>query len=103
MACTFLAPTVLGLYCRRTTRAGAIAGLLGGFVAVTVLDVLGWLGIGKGHLHAGPAAEPFAPLYLFNLDPLVHGLVASFALGIGVSLLSKPLAAEHVDRYFLAR
>jgi sodium/pantothenate symporter len=49
----------------------------------------------------GPAAEPFAPLYLFNLDPVLHGLAVSFALGIIVSLFTQPLPKEHVDRYFL--
>ena len=50
----------------------------------------------------GPAAEDFAPLYLFGLDPIIHGLVVSFGLGVGVSLLTKPLPASEVDRYFLA-
>src|SRR5207248_1724949 len=47
MACTFLTPTVLGLYWRRATRGGALAGLLGGFLTVASLYVLGWLGVGK--------------------------------------------------------
>ena len=45
--------------------------------------------------------EPFAPLYLFGLDPLIYGLIVSFGLGYGVSLLTPPLPAEAVDRYFL--
>jgi SSS family solute:Na+ symporter/sodium/pantothenate symporter len=101
MACTYLAPTVLGLYWRRTTRAGALAGLLGGFLGVTVLYVLGWLNVGKVG-KTGPAAEPFAPVYLFDLDPVVYGLVISFVLGIVVSLLTPPLPGKDVDRYFLA-
>ena len=100
MGCTFLAPTVLALYWRRATRAGALAALLAGFTSVLALYVLGWLGLGKEGL-SGPAAEGFAPLYLFGLDPLLYGLAASFGLGIGVSLLSRPLPAEAVDYYFL--
>ena len=101
MACTFLAPTVLGLYWRRATRAGALAALVSGFGCVAALYVLGWLGVGKAG-KTGPAAEDFAPVYLFGLDPVLHGLGVSFALGIIVSWLTQPLPQKHVDRYFLA-
>jgi SSS family solute:Na+ symporter/sodium/pantothenate symporter len=132
LGCTFLAPTVLALYWRRATRAGALAALLGGFAGVLVFYVLGWMGVGKPDPLAAkaaprlaplaaanplevvnstaaaqkkpkvhPAEEPFAPYYLFGLDPLIYGLLASFGLGIGVSLLTKPLPAPEVDRYFL--
>ena len=50
----------------------------------------------------GLATEPFQPLFLFGLDPLLYGFMASFGLGILVSLLTQPLASKHVDRYFLA-
>jgi SSS family solute:Na+ symporter/sodium/pantothenate symporter len=101
MGCTFLAPTVLGLYWRRATRPGALAALLTGFGAVTFLYILGWLGLGKAG-KTGPAKEDFAPLYLFNLDPVLYGLFLSFIAGIVVSLLTRPLPEKHVDRYFLA-
>jgi SSS family solute:Na+ symporter/sodium/pantothenate symporter len=101
MACTFLAPTVLGLYWRRTTRAGALAGLVGGFGTVTILYVLGWLGVGKEG-KTGPAAQDFAPVYLFDLDPVLWGLAVSFVLAISVSLLTEPPPDKHVDHYFLA-
>jgi SSS family solute:Na+ symporter/sodium/pantothenate symporter len=132
MGCTFLAPTVLALYWQRATRAGALAAMLGGFVSVGVLYILGWGGVGKpspketvpmflaplaatqpaevvtlvagarSQTRLGPATEPFAPFYLFNLDPVIYGLAASFGLGIVVSLLTRPLPQDHVDRYFLA-
>jgi sodium/pantothenate symporter len=101
MACTFLAPTVLGLYWRRATRAGALAGLVGGFGTVTALYVLGWLGVGKEG-KSGPAAQDFAPVYLLSLDPVLWGLLISFVLAVVVSLLTAPPADKHVDRYFLA-
>jgi Na+/proline symporter len=132
MGCTFLAPTVLGLYWRKATRAGALAAQISGFGAVLLLYILGWLGVGKPaaaelagtflsatasadalgsisfsaaaqeHGHLGPQAERFAPYYLFDLDPLIYGLGLSFFLGIVVSLFTQPLPKSHVDRYFLA-
>jgi SSS family solute:Na+ symporter/sodium/pantothenate symporter len=101
MACTYLGPTVLALYWRRTTRRGALASLVGGFLAVLFLWLLGYCGVGKTGL-TGPAAERFAPFCPLGLDPLIYGLLVSFALGILVSLLTQPLPEKHVDRYFLA-
>jgi Na+/proline symporter len=101
MACTFLAPMVLGLYWRRATRAGALAGLLGGFLSVLLLYALGWCGVGKAG-RTGPAAEAFAPLYPFELDPVFWGLLVSFGLAIVFSLLTPRLPEKFVDRYFLA-
>jgi SSS family solute:Na+ symporter/sodium/pantothenate symporter len=130
MGCTFLAPVVLALYWRRATRPGALAALVGGFATVLILYVLGWMGVGKSNLgetvstffaplaageplgalalaaeartigKVGLAAEAFQPLFLFGLDPLIYGLFCSFALGIVVSLLTRPLPQKHVDRYF---
>jgi hypothetical protein len=69
-------------------------------VTVMTLYVLGWRGIGKEGL-TGPAAQDIAPVYLFGLDPLVYGMLVSFALGIIVSRFTSPLPRSHVDRYFL--
>ncbi len=41
--CSFLLPMALALYWRRSTRQGVFAGMLGGFVAVFGLYVLGWI------------------------------------------------------------
>jgi Na+/proline symporter len=78
-----------------------VASLLGGFLTVLLLWGLGFAGFGKQGL-TGPAAERFAPLYLFDLDPLVYGLLVSFAVGIVVSLFTASLPSKHVDHYFLA-
>jgi SSS family solute:Na+ symporter/sodium/pantothenate symporter len=101
MACTFLAPTVLALYWRRTTRAGALAAMIGGFATVAFFWLLGGLGVGKA-TQSGVLAQGFAPYYLFGLEPLVYGMVLSFVLGILVSLRTQPLPGKDVDRYFLA-
>jgi SSS family solute:Na+ symporter/sodium/pantothenate symporter len=102
MGCTFLAPMVLALYWRRATRAGALAALWGGFGTVFALYVLGWSGFGKSAAEGTLAAERFHPYLLFGLDPLIYGFLASFGLGIIVSLFTRPLPQPHVDRYFLA-
>jgi SSS family solute:Na+ symporter/sodium/pantothenate symporter len=101
MGCTFLAPTVLGLYWRRATRAGALSGLVSGFSVVVGLYVLGWIGIGKQD-KTGPAAKDIAPVYLLSLDPIFWGLVVSFVLAVVVSLFTAPPPDKHVDTYFLA-
>jgi SSS family solute:Na+ symporter/sodium/pantothenate symporter len=122
MACTFLAPTVMALYWKRATRAGALAAVLGGFLTIFILWGLGWMGAGKAEAQdSGPpetstaapsppheiekaGAKPsIKPIYLWDFDPLVYGLAVSFAVGIGVSLLTQPPPADHVHRYFLAR
>jgi sodium/pantothenate symporter len=101
MACTFLGPTVLALYWRRATRPGALASLLAGFLGLTIPWVLGICGLGKVGM-SGASAQRWAPYYLFGLDPLVYGLLLSFAAGIYVSLRTPPMPAKQVDRYFLA-
>jgi SSS family solute:Na+ symporter/sodium/pantothenate symporter len=99
MGATFLAPTVMALYWRRSTRAGALAAMYGGFLTVMSLYVLGWCGVRASQtVNAGTG---FAPLYLFDVDPFIYGLVASFGLGIGVSLGTTPPEREEVDRYFV--
>ena len=102
MACTYLAPTVLALYSRRATKAGALAAMIGGFVTVMGFYVLGWYGISKEGL-TGPAKQSVAPVYLFGLDPLVYGMLASFGLGLIVSRFTARPPAEHVNRYFLTQ
>jgi Na+/proline symporter len=43
LGCSFLVPVALALYWRRTTRQGALAGMLGGFVTVVGLYAAGWI------------------------------------------------------------
>jgi sodium/pantothenate symporter len=100
MACTYLGPTVLALYWRKATRAGALASLIGGFTTVAILWLLGILGVDKeGRI--GAASQSFSPVYLFGLDPMIWGLAVSLVLGITFSFVTKPLNDEHLDRYFL--
>jgi sodium/pantothenate symporter len=99
MACTFLVPTVMALYWRRATKAGALAAMIGGFCTLCLLWIVGVIRIYmEKHRLTGVNLTPF---YLFQLDPLVYGFLVSIAAGILVSLWSAPLPAHHVNRYFL--
>lgn len=101
-------PAVLGgIYWRGATRAGALAGLCGGFViwAYTLLLPAfvrsGWLP--DAFLTSGPfGIELLQPLALFGLtglDQITHAMIWSMLLNVGlyvgVSLLSRPSALEH--------
>jgi SSS family solute:Na+ symporter/sodium/pantothenate symporter len=101
MACTFLAPTVLALYWRKATRAGALAAMAGGFLTLSLLWLLGAFGVGKEG-KTGVSAQTLSAYQPLDLDPLVYGLLISFLLGIVVSRFTQPLPAKDVDRYFLA-
>jgi Na+/proline symporter len=43
MGCAFLVPMLMGLYWRRATRQGVLASMIGGFVVVFGLHLLGWI------------------------------------------------------------
>jgi sodium/proline symporter len=71
IASAFTPVVLCSLFWRRTTRAGAVAGMVGGFAA-TVLWVL-------------LLKERF-----FDLYEMIPGFAAGFACTIGVSLLTEP-------------
>jgi Na+/proline symporter len=104
---------LLTLFWPRATRQGMIASMVGGFCTVVGLYALGWLDAAGIRPYAEPEPPPwavccgygvdrfdaFAPLYVGGVDPLIWGLLVSFALGIGVSLLTRP-DPTLVARYF---
>ncbi|GAA4387213.1 sensor histidine kinase [Hymenobacter koreensis] len=98
-----LAPAVLGgLYWKGGTRAGATAGLIGGFGAWFFTLVLPTTAFGQEMVNEGLGGlmglRPFALLGLEGLDPLPHGLFWSWLLNIGlyvgVSLAGRPSVSE---------
>lgn len=93
LAACFLAPMTLGLYWKRTTAVGATASMACGFLSHLSLYVAGWYFSSDG--------DGFSkPLRPFSLDPVVIGIVASFAAGIVFSLATKAPPRELVLKYF---
>ncbi len=80
LACAFAPPVLCSLFWKRTTRAGATAGMLGGFLTAII-----WV-------------LAFKP-YTYDLYELIPGFIVGFALTIVVSLLTEPPegAAEEFD------
>ena len=102
------APAILGgIFWKGGTRAGALCGLLGGFVVwlytllLPALARSGWLPIGM--LNDGPfGIELLKPLQLFGLaglDQISHAMIWSMIANVGayviVSLSASPGADEH--------
>jgi Na+/proline symporter len=115
--CAFFIPMMLALYWPRVTGPGVLAGMFGGFLAVTGLYALGWADSwAQGNL-SSPLADMvnglfgwlpgwgekrldgFAPIYLLGLDPIVWGTLAASLLAVSVSLLTRP-NEELVRKYF---
>jgi PAS domain S-box-containing protein len=100
-------PAMLGgLYWRRATRAGAVAGMSAGFVIwiwtllIPAFAQTGWLP--HGLVSEGPFGlawlSPYALFGLNGLDPVTHGtlwsLGANIVCFVGVSLLTVPRLME---------
>ena len=90
LAACFLAPTVYALYWPRANTAGCMGGMAAGFLAHLSLYVAG----------AFINGSFFMPHRLFNLDPIILGLVVSFAAVPLITLRTAPASQELVRRYF---
>lgn len=111
--CSFLFPMLFALYWKRTTRQGAFAGMLGGFVTLVGLYALGWI----DNRTQGDAAnwaqqifawipgwgekrsDNFAPLALGGVEPVAWGLGVSFLLTYFVSRWTRQDESQ-ANRYF---
>ncbi len=88
VAGAFLAPYMYGLYWRRTTKAGAIAGMVAGLL---VANALYW---GLFVVEGPGAAKKYSPL-VATVSMLVPFVVVPL-----VSLATKPLSPERVAKAF---
>ena len=93
LAACFLAPMVFALYWPRTTRWGAISGMVGGFAAHLAMYLAGWIVNGSF----------YHPCKLVGFDPVIVGLAASFVLTYAVSLATPRPSASLIRRYFMRR
>jgi SSS family solute:Na+ symporter/sodium/pantothenate symporter len=94
-ASSFLMPTLMMCYWRRSTAAGTIAAMLAGAGAASALSLIG-LAIA---IKAGKPSE-FHAYELLGFDPLIWGLSSSLIVGIVVSLLTLPPEARLVSKLF---
>ena len=90
MACTFLAPYTLMLYWKKTSKAGAWAGMLGGFLFTMFWYVLVYFKTAPQLI-----GNSVTDNYLINmLDPIFIGLPLSFILTFVLSKIIKQDKAE---------
>ena len=90
LAACFVGPAVYTLYWHRANAVGGMAGMLGGFVAHLSLYLAGIFANGSF----------FTPYRIFNFDPIIFGLLMSFATGYVVTLLTPPPPQALVEKYF---
>ena len=93
LAACFLGPMVFALYWPRANTAGCSAGMAAGFLAHLSLYVAGWIW----------NESFFEPYRVFNLDPIILGLVVSFLTVYVVTLWTPAPSKELVRRYFYKR
>jgi Na+/pantothenate symporter len=85
-ACTFLAPTLLGIYWKGMTREGALASAIGGLGVILLFFIPTLFGGGR--------------INFLGLHPVIWGLAGSFLLGVIISRLTGPSPPHLVRRYF---
>jgi SSS family transporter len=83
IASFFFVPVVIGLNWRRGTAAGAVAGMLGGFLACLMWELT---------LQASFASH--------GIDAVEIGVVTSFILFVVVSRFTKPVATKNLEIFF---
>ena len=90
LAACFLGPMVFALYWPRANSTGCITGMLAGFLAHLSMYVGGMFANGSF----------YAPYRLFNFNPIIVGLVVSFAAAYFATLASAPPPDDLVKKYF---
>jgi sodium/pantothenate symporter len=116
-AATLLTPVVMACYWRRATAAGVLSAMATGFVIHIGLYLAGiiqnWATAANpqsplqksllGFLGPDPLIGPVGllrPYYIFGVDPVIWGMLASAIAGIVVSLATSPPPRELISRLF---
>jgi SSS family solute:Na+ symporter/sodium/pantothenate symporter len=86
-AATFVVPAVMTCFWRRGTAAGAVSAMLAGFLTCLTLLIIG---CSLPDPLLGPATAKFRSFYLFGLEPVIWGLLASAVAGVAVSWTTPP-------------
>ncbi len=89
LAVAFLAPMALGLYWPRFNKAGALASMIGGFLAYLALYVAGFVLYGN--------TTPVRPL---GFDPLIWGFAASLVFAWIGTFATAPPPERLVRKFF---
>jgi len=89
LASGFLVPMGLALYWSRMNAAGAIAGMLAGFLSHLALYSVGFF------VHGG-----FQAIRIAYLDPLIPGVAVSLVASVGVALATAPPSEGLVRKFF---
>ena len=102
-AAAFLSVYVCALYWKRTTREGAIAGIVSGIVVSLfwLIFVFGKTAIGLGIcqlLIGQPLLIPAMPFP--SIDAIIVSVPISFIFTIVVSLLTEPMDNEHIEKCY---
>jgi SSS family solute:Na+ symporter/sodium/pantothenate symporter len=90
IAATLLVPALMAAYWRRATVPGTIAAMLSGSATMLALFSAGWIMAYRGFDQGLGPKTAFRAYYLAGLEPIVWGLAASAAVGVVVSLLTRP-------------
>ncbi|MDR0900561.1 MAG: sodium:solute symporter family protein [Methanobrevibacter sp.] len=102
-AAAFLSVYLCALFWKRTTREGAIAGIVSGtFVSVFwLLFIFGRTAKGLGICQALTGQATLIPtMPWIAIDPIMFAVPISLILTIVVSLLTKPMPKEHIDKCY---
>lgn len=97
-AATFLIPAIMACYWRRATTKGIFAAMISGALTILTLYLCGILGWTPSQ-NIG-SLDKFRPYFLLGFEPLIWGLLVSATSGISVSLLTRPLDDELIQRFF---
>lgn len=90
LAACFLAPVVFACYWPRANRQGCMSGMVAGFLAHLAMYVTGIFANGSF----------FQPYRLFDFNPIIIGLFASFIVTFVATRMTPPPSDEIIEKFF---